>query len=215
MTSQQVAPQPVQPKNGLGTAGFVLGLIGLVFAFIPVVGVVAWPLVIIGLVLSAVGFARARKGVATNKGMSIAGIACSAIGLVICIVWTAAFGAAVDDLNDAAPGVSDAVISDGAAPGGAAAGAPAAHTVLLEVTAGDRANLEWSSGLDSNHQEVLDKGKTWSHTLSVADLNYTSLSVSPVNVTTGSADSTCKITIDGRTVAEKSNSVAAWCTYLP
>lgn len=98
---------PQQPRqNGLGTAGFVLGLVGLLFSFIPVIGIIAWPLVIIGLVLSIVGFLRTRSGRADNKGLAIAGIALSVVGLVVCIlyavVFTAAVGAAGTAANDAA-----------------------------------------------------------------------------------------------------------------
>ncbi|MCP2255176.1 membrane protein [Prauserella aidingensis] len=96
------AQPPAQPRNGLGTAGFVLGLIGLVFSPIPFVGVVAWPLVILGFIFSLLGFLRARRGEATNKGLSVAGIVCSAVGLVICILWAAAFGEAVNDVNEEA-----------------------------------------------------------------------------------------------------------------
>src|SRR3979411_410233 len=38
----QMAPAAPAPRNGLGTAGFVLGLIGLIFSPIPFIGVVAW-----------------------------------------------------------------------------------------------------------------------------------------------------------------------------
>lgn len=91
---------PPQPRNGLGTAGFVLGLVGLVLSPIPLIGVVAWPLVIIGLVLSAIGFARTRKGIATNKGLAITGMVTSIIGLVICIVWVVAIKKAADQVNE-------------------------------------------------------------------------------------------------------------------
>jgi hypothetical protein len=92
-------PHPSQgaPKNGLGTAGFVLGLIGLIFAWIPIIGVIAWPLVLLGLIFSLLGLARARQGTSDNKGIAIAGIACSAIGLLICIIYAAAFASAVSD----------------------------------------------------------------------------------------------------------------------
>ena len=83
------------PQNGLGTAGFVLGLIGLLFSFIPVIGVIAWPLVLLGLVLAGIGVSRARAGRATNKGLAIAGLVCASLGLVMCVLYTAAFGAAV------------------------------------------------------------------------------------------------------------------------
>jgi hypothetical protein len=90
----QPYPQPAVPaQDGLGTAGFVLGLIGLIFSPIPFVGVIAWPLVILGLVFSAVGVARASSGRATNKGLAIAGLVLSIIGLFICIIWAAAFAA--------------------------------------------------------------------------------------------------------------------------
>jgi hypothetical protein len=98
----QLAPAPPVPRNGLGTAGFVVGLIGLVFSPIPIIGVVAWPLVILGLIFSLVGFSRARKGQATNKGLAVAGIVLSAIGLVICILWVAVFTKAATDINNEA-----------------------------------------------------------------------------------------------------------------
>lgn len=88
-----------QPRNGLGTAGFVLGLIGLLFSFLPVVGVVAWPLVVLGLIFSLIGFLRGRSGRATNKGLALAGVLLSAIGLVICIVWAAGTAKVAGDIS--------------------------------------------------------------------------------------------------------------------
>jgi len=103
----QYAPHPpqqpvVKPSNGLGTTGFVLGVIGLVFSFIPLIGVVAWPLVILGIIFSAVGISKAAKGRATNKGLAIAGLVVSIVGLVICILWVAVWNEAVDDINEEA-----------------------------------------------------------------------------------------------------------------
>jgi hypothetical protein len=77
----------------------LLGLVGIVFAFIPIIGVVAWPLVVLGIVLSALGYARIHKGVATNKGLTVAGIILSVIGLVICILYLAVFSATVNAVN--------------------------------------------------------------------------------------------------------------------
>ncbi|MEV5300445.1 DUF4190 domain-containing protein [Amycolatopsis methanolica] len=192
-------PAHAQPKNGLGTAGFVLGLVGLVFAFIPLVGVVAWPLVIIGLILSIVGVSRATKGAATNKGLAIAGVVCSAVGLVICILWTAVFGAAVDKVNDSTPTSGDP--------------AAAAHQILLEVTTGQRSNLNWTSGLSVNNQEIVEAGQTWSKTLGVEELGFTSVTVTPVTTDVNARPNSCKITVDGKPVAENSNLVAAICSY--
>jgi hypothetical protein len=83
-----------QPQNGLGVAGFVLGIVGLVFSFIPIVGIIAWPMVILGVVLSGVGLSKAKRGEANNLGLAVAGLVTSAIGLILCIAWVAAAGAA-------------------------------------------------------------------------------------------------------------------------
>jgi hypothetical protein len=78
---------PPQPRNGYGNAALVLGITGLVFSFIPLIGVIAWPLVILGLILGIIGILIANRGDATNRGAAIAGTACSAFGLLICTLW--------------------------------------------------------------------------------------------------------------------------------
>lgn len=88
-------PQYAAPKNGLGTTALVLGIVGTLFAMIPLVGVIAWPMVILGLIFGLIGIQRVRSGSATNKGVTIAGTVLSGVGLALCIVWAAAFGATV------------------------------------------------------------------------------------------------------------------------
>ncbi len=99
---QYPAPQVAAPRNGLGTAGFVLGLIALVIAPIPVAGVVAWPLAVLGLILAAVGIARVRAGKATNKGLAIAGVVLSLLALVVSILWLVVIGKVINDVNEQA-----------------------------------------------------------------------------------------------------------------
>lgn len=88
-------PQYAAPKNGLGTTALVLGIVGTVFAMIPIIGVIAWPMVILGLIFGLIGIQRVRSGAANNKGVAISGTVLSGIGLALCIIWTAAFGATV------------------------------------------------------------------------------------------------------------------------
>jgi hypothetical protein len=83
------------PQNGLGTAGFVLGLLGLSFSPIQLVGMIAWPLVILGLIFSLAGIGRANSRLATNKGLAVAGLVLSILGLLTCVMWLAATGAMV------------------------------------------------------------------------------------------------------------------------
>jgi hypothetical protein len=211
-------PVANQYKNGLGTAGFVLGLVGLIFAFIPIIGIIAWPLTILGLIFGIVGTVRANRGQASNKGLAITAVVLSAIGLVICVLWTAAFGKAVNDAANGLPTASapPTVVDAGSQPAAAATEAASAkHTVVLEVTTAAKSNLQWSSGFTANSQEVLEKGKTWSHTLTMDDLAFTSVTATPVEFKMGSKDNTCKITVDGKIVIEQHNSIGAICTYQP
>jgi len=91
----QQPPYPVPvyyppPTNGLGTASLVLGIVGLVFSFIPIIGLIAWPLVILGVIFGGLGIDNANKAPGTSKGPAIAGLTCSAVGLAICVVWLVA-----------------------------------------------------------------------------------------------------------------------------
>ena len=86
------------PRNWLGTVGFITGLIGLGLSPVPKpVGLAAWPLVVIGLVLCAIGLSLASKRRATNKGLAITGMALSVAGLVGCVLWATVFATASDN----------------------------------------------------------------------------------------------------------------------
>jgi hypothetical protein len=62
-----------QPRNGLGTAALVCGILAVVLAFIPIVNWGTWPLGVLAVVFSAVGWYRANKGMATNRAVAITG----------------------------------------------------------------------------------------------------------------------------------------------
>ncbi|GAB3221582.1 hypothetical protein GCM10027447_07370 [Glycomyces halotolerans] len=84
-------PAP-QPKNGLGTAGMVVGIIGIVLAWCGIVGIV---LAVLAVSFGGVGVARANRGEATNKGMALTGVILGAITLALAIlawIWWGAVG---------------------------------------------------------------------------------------------------------------------------
>lgn len=80
-TSQNNNGQPIiinqkSESNGIGTAGFILSIIGLVAGCIPVIGWLVW---LLGLVFSFIGiFKRPR-------GLAIAGLIISLIGIILLI----------------------------------------------------------------------------------------------------------------------------------
>ncbi|WP_030168144.1 DUF4190 domain-containing protein [Streptomyces sp. NRRL S-813] len=74
---------PMQPSNGMGTTGMVLGIIGVVCSltfFLWFFGVI---LGILGIIFGAIGRGKANRGEATNKGAATAGLVCGIIATVV------------------------------------------------------------------------------------------------------------------------------------
>src|SRR3954469_2566048 len=76
---------PAQNTNGLATGGFVVSLCAAILSLIPVIGVVAWIVAPIGLVLSIIGIQRANR--LGGRGLAVSGAVLGAIALVICSLW--------------------------------------------------------------------------------------------------------------------------------
>ena len=76
-------------SNGMAVASLVLGILSILFVWIPFIGLVSWILAPIGLVLGLVALNKPY-----GKGMAIAGSICSGIGLLGCIGWVVLIGAA-------------------------------------------------------------------------------------------------------------------------
>ena len=93
---QQPAQKEVQPtfviqqapaaSNAMGTAGFIIALVTIFLFWIPVLGWILW---LLGLIFSGIGVTR------KPKGLAIAGLVISLIGLILLIVVLALFAAAV------------------------------------------------------------------------------------------------------------------------
>ena len=79
----------------MGIAGMILGILAMIFLWIPLVGaVIALLTVVIGLPLSGAGLRSARRNGA-GAGMAIAGIVLNVVALVIILVAVAACGSLV------------------------------------------------------------------------------------------------------------------------
>ena len=79
-------PQAAAPKNGLGIASLVLaviGLVGVATVFAPIgLGVIA-------VILGVIGHGRAKRGIANNGGVAIAGIVLGALAIVVGLAFIA------------------------------------------------------------------------------------------------------------------------------
>jgi len=85
MVAPHTAPSYQQPPgNGLAVAGMVLGIIGLVLCWIPIVGGLC---AIVGIILGALGMGRAKKIGGKGKGLALAGLVCGIVGVVLGIAF--------------------------------------------------------------------------------------------------------------------------------
>lgn len=75
-----------KPSNGIGVAGFVLALVALFLGWIPFLG---WLLWLLGLIFSAIGVSK------KPKGLSIAGLVISLLGLIFLVAVFGAIGTAI------------------------------------------------------------------------------------------------------------------------
>lgn len=82
-TQRQVIIQ-TPAHNGLGTAGFVLALVAFFLSWVPVVNWILW---ILGVIFSLIGLTR------RPKGLAIAGIIISFIGVILILVLGASIAA--------------------------------------------------------------------------------------------------------------------------
>lgn len=76
-TGQTVIINQVKKSNGLGTAGFVLALVAIFLGWVPVLGWILW---LLGLIFSFIGVFR------MPKGLAIAGLVISFIGIILLLV---------------------------------------------------------------------------------------------------------------------------------
>ncbi len=72
--------------SGLGIAALVLGILGVLVAWVPFCGIVAIPVAVIGLILGIVGIILARSS-QTGMGLPIAGTVLSGVAILLQAGW--------------------------------------------------------------------------------------------------------------------------------
>lgn len=134
----------------MGTAALVLGILGIVLGFIPVLGIGAALLFgLIGAVLGILGMKKAKQGLATNKGMALAGTILSVLAIVLGIVslllsvlFVGSLNSAIEDSKNDPVAGADGSSTDAkpAEDGKAAPAAPRFPGQLEKDVVGDAGN---------------------------------------------------------------------------
>ncbi len=95
------SPSAVTPSgsNGLATTALILGIIGVILSWIPIVNVVGLILDITAVILGAIGMVKAKKS-GKGKAVAIIGIILGVIGIGMFIYIAFVVAAAVNTINN-------------------------------------------------------------------------------------------------------------------
>lgn len=109
-------PFPQQPRNGLGVAALVIGIVGVLIALVPFMFWLGAILGLLALIFGIIGMGKANKGEATNKGSALTGVITGALAIVISIVWVVVLATAVKDVAEEIEKENDKLKSGTTAP---------------------------------------------------------------------------------------------------
>ena len=79
------------PMSGMAITSLVMGVLAVMLCWIPVIGVVAWPLCLLGGGFGIAAMGPTGRGVAGGHSLAVSGLICSAVALVVCVLYLVAF----------------------------------------------------------------------------------------------------------------------------
>lgn len=185
-----------KPKNGLVIAGFLVGLAALGVAFVPLAGIAAWPLAVIGITLSVMGLIKIKKGAADKKGMGVAGLTLSIAGLLAAgglLAYTTFFVIGESGLH------IPAVAGD-------------KHSVEFVVSASDGATVRFGALNDQRTEITPASTDEWRGTASYNSGSYLLTVTADTRNASVSNQISCSILVDGQKVAQNEGQTIALCT---
>lgn len=177
----QVAP--VKQGNGLGVAALVVGIVAAVFSVIPLVGMVAFFLGPVAIILAIIGLTRKMR----PKGTSVAGLILGIASIVIAAVMTAGTVAAIDAVDKE---INKEV------------------TITYKATSENEASSMFG-GIDGTSNEKFTG--TWTKEVKAKGFDAASLVVSNEDFSS-SQKVTCEILIDGKSVSKQSGEDMVNCS---
>jgi len=88
-----------KPTSGMAVAGLVLGILALLTSFIPIINNGAFFLGLLGLIFSIVGLVGTMRGKKSGKGIAIAALVLTILSCVIVLATQSMFSAAIDEAS--------------------------------------------------------------------------------------------------------------------
>jgi Domain of unknown function (DUF4190) len=98
---------PTKKGAGLAIASMVLGIVALVFSWIPIINNVAAIVAVVGLGLGIPGLVLARRGTHRGQGPAITGLVTSVLAIAVVILTQILFVKAIDEARQ---GLDEAIV---------------------------------------------------------------------------------------------------------
>lgn len=182
--TQPVVPTGQKPlSSGMAVTAFVVGLIGFLTAFIPVINAVSIVGGIVAVVLGVLAVRKANAGQAAGKGLAVAGLVLGALAVIGGIIANLLFGAAVTAIDEAVQDteqrIADQEADRGTAVDDGAAGTETEGTASDDAATDDAAtDDEATDGGAAGTETVLALGES-------AEVGEYTVTVTAVNLDAG------------------------------
>lgn len=183
MTYPAPGPAPIKQGNGFGITALILGIIAIIFSFIPLVGMVSFFVGGLAVIFAIIGLTRKNR----TKGMSIAGLILGVAGIVIAGIMTAVTAAFVSSVDTEMNKET---------------------TIVYKATSENEASATYGAINGTSNEDF--KGK-WEKTTTVTGWDAASLIVSN-NDFSSSQKVTCEIIVDGKSVSKQSGDDTVSCS---
>ncbi len=187
-----VAPATAVPMSGLAVTSLILGILAVVFSFIPFVNFFSFILGGLALIFGVIAAVTANGVKRRGRGMGIAGLVLGAISLVIAVLMIVAFVAVVDDavtvdVNSSAAGGAKGTLQDPL---------PFGTTVTLEN--GLEVNVGAPTSFTPSETAAVDTKQTyfWSVDVSLTNVGTESTALLGTSDAYTSTGSTCSALFD-------------------
>lgn len=189
--------------SGLGVSALVLGIIGIVFSFVPIINNICLVLGILAIIFSGCSFhSTGKNGSKRGRGMVVAGLVLGILSIVITLCMQASFSNSLNKATSSLDKASKKI--DNMAKGIANENA---KEMKLQVKGTGPTDINLSvAGSSSN--ESSDNG-TWEKVLTGKDAkkDWTVMATPKLDINNPTPDNyqvECSISIDGKQISHKS-----------
>lgn len=178
-------------KNNMATASLVLGIVTLVMAFLPVIGLIAFATGPLALIFGLM----ARRGLPVGKGSMVAGLITGGVGLLISLVWAVVFTAIMGSAGSTYQDVRER--------------SNQIHRVELIAESAAGTGMV-NHGVRGDRITDADAQMPWSRTIEVTGNDWVTMAVH-APASDGLSSVTCRVLVDGNVVDEKTSDGIATC----